>query len=156
MNSTAFLGLGSNLGDSPKELRNAINTLDAIRDFNVLKISSIYISGPVDKSAQPNFYNCVVKGESSLSSKLLLQACQTIEQQQGRKKTTHWGPRLIDIDLLLFDKQELNTPFLTLPHPQMLKRDFVLYPLLEIEPKAILPNGVLIETYLPTLERNIL
>jgi 2-amino-4-hydroxy-6-hydroxymethyldihydropteridine diphosphokinase len=130
---TVFLSLGSNLGNRAANLRGAIAAL-AEADLRVNKISSFYETEPVDYLDQPWFLNCVVEAETSLAPMDLLYALRKIESQLGSKKEFAKGPRLLDIDILLYDDLAVELPELQIPHPSMLQRNFVLAPLAEIAP----------------------
>ena len=128
-----YLSLGSNLGDRLGNLRAAIAALpDA--GVRVHKISSIYETEPVDFVEQPWFLNCVLEGESNHLPLDLLHALQTIELRMGREKKVPKGPRLIDLDILFYADQVIDTPELQIPHPRIAQRRFVLLPLAEIAP----------------------
>jgi 2-amino-4-hydroxy-6-hydroxymethyldihydropteridine diphosphokinase len=134
-----YLSLGSNLGDRENNLRSAIAALPSA-DFHVGKVSSLYETEPVDYLDQPWFLNCVVEGETKSQPIELLRALRSIETQLGSKKAFAKGPRLLDIDILLFGDLSLDTPELQIPHPRMLERKFVLAPLAEIAPKLRHPS----------------
>jgi len=134
-----YLSLGSNLGDRAANLRAAIAALPSA-NFNVQKVSSFYETEPVDYLDQPWFLNCVVAGETDSQPIDLLRSLRAIESQLGSKKAFAKGPRLLDIDILLFGNQSLDTSELQIPHPRMLERKFVLAPLAEIAPQLKLPQ----------------
>ena len=136
---TVFLSLGSNLGDRAANLRGAIAAL-AETDLRVNKISSFYETEPVDYLDQPWFLNCVVEAETSLAPMDLLYALRKIESQLGSKKEFAKGPRLLDMDILLYDDLAVELPELQIPHPRMLQRNFVLAPLAEIAPSLKHPS----------------
>src|SRR5215467_11192817 len=127
-----YLSLGSNLGDRLANLRSAIDALPA--SIRVTKISSFYETEPVDYLDQPWFLNCAVEAETSLAPLDLLQAIRKIESQFGSKKEFAKGPRLLDMDILLYGNETIALPELQIPHPRMLQRNFVLAPLAEIAP----------------------
>src|SRR5262249_19639824 len=127
-----YLSLGSNLGDRAANLRSAIDALPPT--VRVTKISSFYETEPVDFLDQPWFLNCVVEAETSLAPLDLLRALRKIEQQLGSKKEFAKGPRLLDIDILLYGNETIALPELQIPHPRMLQRNFVLAPLAEVAP----------------------
>jgi len=133
-----FLALGSNLGDRCENLRRATKELSA--QVSIKKISSIYETPPWGFVDQPVFYNQVISGYTLLNPLALLAFVKNIEQEMGRINTFKNGPRLIDIDILLYDEQHVNLENLEIPHPRMLERGFVLLPLAEIEPDLILPG----------------
>ncbi|MGC1905726.1 MAG: 2-amino-4-hydroxy-6-hydroxymethyldihydropteridine diphosphokinase [Candidatus Acidiferrum sp.] len=128
-----FLSLGSNVGDRLANLRTAIGALPGT-GFTVRHMSSTYETEPVDYLQQDWFLNCVVEGESELSAIELLRALRGIEMQMGSKKLIAKGPRLIDIDILLYGTETIETAELQVPHPRMTQRKFVLVPLAEIAP----------------------
>ena len=146
-----YLGFGSNLGDRKANVREAIERLDAIRDTSVKHVSSLYESAPVGYTDQPGFINSVAEIQTDLSPRELLSAVLGIESDMGRVRNTHWGPRVIDIDILVYDAIRMETPELTIPHPRMAERRFVLDPLVEIAPGLILPDGRRIEEALPAV-----
>jgi 2-amino-4-hydroxy-6-hydroxymethyldihydropteridine diphosphokinase len=128
-----YLSLGSNLGDRSAILRTAIALL-AEAHVRVKKISSFYETEPVDFLDQPWFLNCVVEAETSLPPFDLLRALRGIESRLGSKKEFAKGPRLLDMDILLYGNEAIDLPELQIPHPRMLQRNFVLAPLAEIAP----------------------
>jgi 2-amino-4-hydroxy-6-hydroxymethyldihydropteridine diphosphokinase len=136
-----YLGLGSNLASPRQQLYRAIQECRKIPSSSVTKISTIYLSKPLGIKAQPLYYNLVIELQTSLAPQQLLKACQKIETKHHRRRKQHWGSRTLDIDLLLFANLTMHTPQLTIPHPQMLQRDFVIIPLLEIAPNITMPNG---------------
>ena len=127
-----FLLLGSNLGDRPRHLREATALL--LDFFLITNQSSIYESDPWGVEDQPVFLNQVLKGKSELSATELLQAVLSVEKQMGRERRLKWGERIIDIDILYYHHQNVNTPDLIVPHPQIHNRRFTLVPLCEIAP----------------------
>ena len=134
-----YLSLGSNLGDRAANLRAALAALPTA-NLHVRKVSSFYETEPVDYLDQPWFLNCVVEGATDSQPIDLLHALRAIESQLGSKKTFAKGPRLLDIDILLFGELSLDTPELQIPHPRMLERKFVLAPLAEIVPQLQHPS----------------
>lgn len=132
MESTAYLSLGSNLGDRQENLRNAIGLLRRLG--HVDSVSSFYETEPVGVTDQPWFINCAVKLVTSKSPQELLAGVLTIERSMGRERTRPKGPRNIDIDILLYGERVVDEPGLTIPHPAMGERMFVLAPLAEIAP----------------------
>ena len=135
-----FIGLGSNLLDPVKQLTKAIFSLSQLSETLVLNTSQFYGSTPLGPSDQPDFVNAVCLIETTFTPLELLRALKGIEMEQGRVKKRHWGERLIDLDILLFNDLELTSAVLTIPHRDMIFRDFVLIPLLEIAPDLIIPN----------------
>jgi 2-amino-4-hydroxy-6-hydroxymethyldihydropteridine diphosphokinase len=132
-----YLSLGSNLGDRQANLRNAIGQLLELGD--VQEVSSLYETEPVDFADQPWFLNCAVAVRTELIPREFLAGILAIEKSMGRERTQPKGPRVIDIDILLFGQQTVNTAQLTVPHPAMTERRFVLEPLAEIAPEAVHP-----------------
>ncbi len=130
-----YLSLGSNVGERAKNLQDAIAAL-ADAGVEVSRISSIYETEPVDLREQPWFLNCVVEAQTNLPPLELLQALRAIEARMGSKKLVAKGPRLIDMDILLYGDETIDTPELQVPHPRMHLRRFVLAPLAEIAPRA--------------------
>jgi 2-amino-4-hydroxy-6-hydroxymethyldihydropteridine diphosphokinase len=134
MPEIVYLSLGSNVGDREAQLREAIRRLKSVG--RVQFVSPIYESEPVDFIAQPLFLNCVVAVETSSTPAHLIQQALAIEKAMGRERTQKKGPRTIDLDILLFGNEVVDTPELTIPHPAMERRRFVLQPLAEIAPEA--------------------
>jgi 2-amino-4-hydroxy-6-hydroxymethyldihydropteridine diphosphokinase len=128
-----FLSLGSNVGDREENLCTAIAAL-AGAGITVKQVSSIYETEPMDYLDQPWFLNCVVKGETNIPAIPLLRKLRELEQRMGSKKLIARGPRLLDIDILLYGQETIDAPELQVPHPRMLSRRFVLEPLAEIAP----------------------
>lgn len=137
----AYLGLGSNLNNPSAQLNEAIKTLKLSYNIQVLKISSFYQTKPWGVINQPDFINAVIKISTDLAPDNLLNLINNIEENQGRIREQKWGPRIIDIDILLYDQQIINSEKLTIPHQELKNRKFVLEPLIEIEPDLILPCG---------------
>jgi 2-amino-4-hydroxy-6-hydroxymethyldihydropteridine diphosphokinase len=134
-----FLSLGSNVGEREENLRVAIASLSGAR-LQVRRVSSIYETEPVDLRQQPWFLNCVVEGQTATPALALLRELREIERRMGSKKLIARGPRLIDIDILLYGQQTLDSPDLQVPHPRMHLRRFVLAPLAEIAPDLKHPS----------------
>ncbi|TCS80137.1 2-amino-4-hydroxy-6-hydroxymethyldihydropteridine diphosphokinase [Tepidibacillus fermentans] len=139
-----FLGLGSNMGDREDYLQQAIDRLDSHPHIRVINNSPIYETEPFGYRDQPYFLNMVVEVETELNAHELLQITQTIEKELGRKREIHWGPRTIDIDILLYGNEIIVSPELTIPHPYMRERLFVLKPLYDIYKGSIPsePNSI--------------
>ncbi|MGE4635159.1 MAG: 2-amino-4-hydroxy-6-hydroxymethyldihydropteridine diphosphokinase [Arenicellales bacterium] len=139
---SAWIGLGSNLGDPAAALQNALDALGRTFGVELTAVSSVYQSAPVGLSAQPDFLNAVARIDTSLEPGELLDQLLRIETEQGRVRIgERFGPRLIDLDLLLYNETVLQTEDLTLPHPRMLERRFVLEPLAELEGDMGLAGG---------------
>jgi 2-amino-4-hydroxy-6-hydroxymethyldihydropteridine diphosphokinase len=128
-----FLSLGSNLGDREKNLRAAIAALPEV-GVKTKKISSIYETEPVDLLEQPWFLNCVAEGQTIVPPAVLLRKLRALEERMGSKKLVARGPRLLDLDILVYGRQTIDSPELQVPHPRMHLRRFVLAPLAEIAP----------------------
>jgi len=140
MRHTAYLALGSNLDDPAAQVKSAMTALEALPLTRVLKCSSLYRSAPVGYLDQPDFINAVVQVETGLAPHALLDAMLALEQARGRTREFANAPRTLDLDLLLYDDRVLHEHGLTLPHPQMHRRAFVLQPLLEIAPDCMIPG----------------
>jgi len=134
-----YLGLGTNVGDRERNLSEALYLLDQHKQIQIKKRSSIFESEPVGYTNQFWFFNAAVEIDTNLHPHNLLDIAQGIEKQLGRKKTFRWGPRIIDIDILSFGGVICKDNFLTLPHPEMHLRKFVLLPLAEIAPHYVHP-----------------
>lgn len=147
----AFLSLGSNMENRKEHLMNAIRTLEQDEHIKLVQSSSIYETDPVGVTDQAPFLNMVVELETSYNAKELLDKIQEIEQLGGRERVTRWGPRTIDLDILLFNRENINLEDLIVPHPRMRERGFVLIPLQEIAPQLTFNDGVSIETYIHQL-----
>ena len=137
---TAFVGLGSNLEDPSSQLQRAFADLDALPGARLVARSSLYRSAPVGYLDQPDFVNAVAQLETSLTPQALLQSLLDIEHRHGRERTFRNAPRTLDLDVLLYDDLRLHEHGLTLPHPQMHLRAFVLQPLLELAPGCVIPG----------------
>lgn len=142
--ATVFIAMGSNLKQPRQQLFNALKALRQLPDTAVLADSGIYQSQAMtqkdDAEPQPDYLNAVVKLDSRLQPYELLECLQAIESSQGRKREKRWGPRTLDLDILLYENIEMHEPRLTLPHPGMAERDFVLYPLHKIQPTLEIPG----------------
>lgn len=134
--SKIYLSLGTNLGNKKENLTYAVQLLS--EKINILKTSSFYETEPVGYKDQPWFMNIVAEGTTHLSPEDLLVFTQSIEQAMKRVKTIVNGPRIIDVDILLYESVKLNTETLIIPHPRMTERAFVMYPLFEISPDLII------------------
>lgn len=137
---TAYIGLGSNLDEPRQQLEVAFERLEALPDTRVAARSRLYGSRAMGPP-QPDYVNAVAAVYTRLAPLALLDGMQAIEQQHQRRRDQRWGPRTLDLDLLLYAEQTLQTPRLTLPHPGVTERNFVLVPLLEIAPALRLPDG---------------
>ncbi len=149
---TCYLGLGSNLANdlgSPIEhIQQAVASLQQIPQIENVKCSSLYVSAPMGVLDQPDFINAVVETSTTLSAFELLAVCQQLEKQAKRQRLRHWGERSLDVDVLLYGNEQIYSEDLTIPHVGLTKRNFVLIPLLEINP-TLTVNGQLLNE-LPT------
>jgi len=152
----AYIGLGSNLGGdfvSPKQnIASAIEALGEIQSTQMISASSLYESKPVGPQDQGDYINAVVKLETDLNATELLNSLQTIENDHGRERKQHWGPRTLDLDILLFGDQIIKNERLTVPHSEICNRPFVLVPLAEIEPDCVIPEKGLVNDLISKLD----
>ncbi len=139
----AYLSLGGNMGDVAQTIKSALEHLGASPKTRILACSDFYKTPPWGKTDQPDFINACAKVETSLPAQQLLEQCLEIERQMGRERIEHWGPRVLDMDILTFDDQIHDSENLTIPHPHMMERAFVLIPLLDIAPDLTV-NGTAI------------
>ena len=135
----AAIGLGSNLGDRRAQLAGAVRRLGAAG--TVVAVSSLYETAPIGGPAQGPFLNAVAVVETGLTPRALLDLCLAVEREAGRRRRVRWGPRSLDLDLLLYDRAVVDEPGLQVPHPRLAARRFVLEPLVEAWPEAALPDG---------------
>ncbi|MDM4533747.1 2-amino-4-hydroxy-6-hydroxymethyldihydropteridine diphosphokinase [Klebsiella oxytoca] len=148
----AYIAIGSNLASPLEQVNAAVNALAEIPDSRVISVSSFYRTPPLGPQDQPDYLNAAVALETSLAPEALLDHTQRIEQQQGRtRKAERWGPRTLDLDIMLFGEEVLNTPRLTVPHYDMKNRSFMLWPLFEIAPELRFPDGLALRDVLATL-----
>lgn len=136
----AYVGIGSNLEDAVGHVRAAMEELDGLPHTRVVKRSSLYRSAPLGYEAQPEFINAVAQLETGLPAQRLLAELQNVEARHGRRRSFANAPRTLDLDILLFGELSLDAPSLTIPHPRMHERAFVLRPLLEISPDLGIPR----------------
>lgn len=134
-----FVGLGANLGDPATQLRAAVQALADLPQTTVCKVSTFYRSAAIGPAGQPDYCNAVAQLDTGLEPLPLLDALQAIETAAGRVRGERWGPRRLDLDLLLHGQTVCSTARLTLPHPELAFRDFVLWPLTEIAPDVQVP-----------------
>ena len=137
----AYLGLGSNLGDRLANLQAAVDALQGEPALRVAASSRVWETTPVGGPPQPDYLNAVVRIETDLSARDLLDVARRVESRLGRIRKERWGARTIDVDVLLYDEEQIDEPDLVVPHPRMTERAFVLLPLLELEPDPVLPDG---------------
>lgn len=138
----AYIGLGSNLADPKNQLEKAIAALRGLPDSRLTALSRLYRSQPMGPADQPDYLNAVAMLDTRMGAEELLDALQAIENQQGRVRgPERWGPRTLDLDLLLYGTEVIDTERLKVPHPGLPERSFVLYPLADLAPELILPDG---------------
>ena len=135
----AFVGLGSNLGERETLIRLALDDLARLSGTRVVRVSSLYDTEPVGVEEQPHFLNAVAQLETQLTPHQLLWNLMLIERRLGRVRTQRWGPRTLDLDLLLYEDLVLDDDDLVVPHPELPKRSFVLVPLVELDPMLVHP-----------------
>lgn len=150
----AYVGLGSNLDTPLDQLDAALQRLSQIRDTGLLRVSRYFRTRPWGREDQPDFVNAVAELSTTLSPVELLDALIGIEQAQGRIRIERWGPRTLDLDLLLYDSQSLESPRLQLPHPRMHERAFVLAPLADLEPELRIGTHGTVRELLEIIGRN--
>lgn len=139
--TSVYIGLGSNLANPAEQLRSALTAMDAIPQTRVADCSAFYGSAPVGPGEQPDYVNAVAKLETELDAVTLLDALQAIENQHGRERSIRWGARTLDLDILLFGSEIIDSSRLSVPHPRMGERNFVLQPLAELAPELTMPDG---------------
>ncbi|WP_019675976.1 2-amino-4-hydroxy-6-hydroxymethyldihydropteridine diphosphokinase [Arsukibacterium perlucidum] len=150
-----YLGLGANLANPAAQLQNAVAALNQLPQSSLLAVSSLYCSRPMGPQDQPDYVNAVAKISTTLPPLALLDALQQIEQLQGRqRKAERWGPRSLDLDILLYANQTITSERLTVPHYGLAQREFVLYPLAEIAPQLTLPCGTPLKALLSKVPVN--
>ena len=155
----AFIGIGSNLDEPLRQIRNALDLLDDLPGCHVTRHSSIYRSAPFGPVEQPDFMNAVAELETAVPADILLSCLQEIERVQGRSRDgERWGPRIIDLDLLVYGDAKIDLPDLQVPHPGIGERNFVLLPLREIAPQLVIPGlgaviGLKIDEHNPQISR---
>jgi len=146
--SQVFIALGSNLQQPNSQIEQALTALATLADCTPLGVSRWYRSTAVGPGTQPDYINGAAALQWHSSPQQLLQALQSIENQQGRTRSVRWGPRTLDLDILLFDDNTIDTATLTVPHPRLAQRNFVLYPLSDLAPELILPGQTALKTLL--------
>lgn len=140
MQHRVFIALGSNLDDPAGKVKQGFAAISRLRGTRLAAQSSLYASAPVGYADQPDFINAVAEVETALAPRALLDALQAIEREHGRERRFRDGPRTLDLDLLLYGEQRIDEPGLSLPHPRMHERAFVLAPLVEIAPGSVIPG----------------
>ncbi|HHU20185.1 MAG TPA: 2-amino-4-hydroxy-6-hydroxymethyldihydropteridine diphosphokinase [Bacilli bacterium] len=140
MMNKVYIALGSNIAPRVDYLNQAIEAIGQVEQMSVVKQSSIYETEPVGYQDQAKFLNQVIEVETTYSPMEVLLACQSIENKLGRKREVRWGPRTIDLDILLYNHENIMTNQLIVPHPRMDSRAFVLVPLVELNPELVIPT----------------
>ncbi|MGM0516796.1 MAG: 2-amino-4-hydroxy-6-hydroxymethyldihydropteridine diphosphokinase [Pseudomonadota bacterium] len=135
------IGLGSNLGNPVDQIERAVEAIDSLPLCRVRAVSSLYANPPIGPQDQPDYVNAVAEIETALAPEPMLRALKGLERAAGRSYTRHWGERMLDLDILAFGDRQIDSPTLTVPHPEIANRHFVLAPWLEIRPDATLPDG---------------
>lgn len=143
-----YIGLGSNLENPAAQLQSALEHMQAIPGTTLIACSDFFSSAPVGPGQQPDYVNAVASLDTELDPEALLDALQAIENSHGRKRTLRWGARTLDLDILLFGAQQLDTARLQVPHPRMAERNFVLEPLAQLAPNLTMPDGTPLQTLL--------
>lgn len=138
--NNVYLSLGTNIGDREHNLKYAVHMLQKDKDVKVCDVSSIYETAPVGYTEQASFLNIAVLIETSYSPSEILELCQSVENKLGRIREFRWGPRIIDLDILLYNQENIESENLIVPHPRMFERAFVLVPLMEIAQKPLTSN----------------
>ncbi|MED5503024.1 MAG: 2-amino-4-hydroxy-6-hydroxymethyldihydropteridine diphosphokinase [Pseudomonadota bacterium] len=152
---TAYIAVGSNLADPVSQAKQAIEALKTLPNSEFVRASSLYSSTPMGPQNQPDYINAVVAIKTNLTPLELLDCTQAIEQEQGRvRKEERWGPRTLDLDMILYGNEVIDSERLTVPHYGMREREFVLYPLAEIAPSLQLPDGTEVSSLLEQVDRN--
>jgi len=152
----AYIGLGSNLDNPRDQVLDALRELALQEGIQLLAQSSLYLSEPMGPQDQPEFINAVAAIETRLEPLLLLEVLQSIEKKHGRKRERHWGPRTLDLDLLLYGEEHISHPELTVPHPGIAERGFVLLPLREVAPGLAIEGLGSVEELLQKLGNPVL
>ena len=148
MTEVAYISVGSNLNNPYKQVTSAIDKLKIADNIYIEAISGWYLSDPMGPKNQSRFVNGVIKISTRLSPNQLLKKLHEIENAHGRIRNVRWGPRTLDLDILLYGSRMINTKKLTIPHPEMKIRNFVLTPLADIEPDLVLPDGSILSSLL--------
>lgn len=148
----AYIALGSNLASPLEQVNAAVQAIGEIPDSHVVAVSSFYRTPPLGPQDQPDYLNAAVALETALAPEVLLSHTQRIELQQGRvRKAERWGPRTLDLDIMLFGQEIIHTDTLTVPHYDMHNRGFMLWPLYEIAPSLHFPDGITLQQRLDSL-----
>jgi 2-amino-4-hydroxy-6-hydroxymethyldihydropteridine diphosphokinase len=151
--TVSYIALGSNLGNPEAQLASAIQALGHASGCELIAQSPWYRSAAIGPGQQPDYLNAVAQLETLLSPRQLLHTLQAIEQAHGRERTLHWGARTLDLDILLYGVETISDTGLTIPHPRLQERNFVLYPLFDLAPELRLPCGTTIASLLARCPR---
>lgn len=149
-----YIGLGSNMESPRQHITTAIKALGEIQSTHTNKVSSLYKSKPVGPQDQNDYINAVAELETSLTPLDLLDKLQAIENEHGRVRNERWGPRTLDLDILMFGDEVINNERLTIPHPEMTNRSFVLMPLAEINADCLIPGKGLLSSLLISISQD--
>lgn len=150
-----YIAIGSNLNDPLQQVQSAIKELHQLPDTKPVTVSSFYRSKPMGPQGQPDYLNAVIALDTELLPATLLEHTQSIELMHGRiRKADRWGPRTLDLDIMLYGQQIMQTAYLTIPHYGLKEREFMLYPLAEIAPKLRFPDGELLSDRLLMVAKN--
>ena len=150
-----YIGLGANLNDPVTTIKLAMHELSLLPQSRFVSASALYMSKPMGPADQPDYVNAAVLIETQLTAHQVFEQTCMIEQQHGRVRDgEHWGPRTLDLDILLFDQDIINDEQLTVPHYGIKEREFVIYPLLDISPNLVLPCGTRVESLTETISLN--
>jgi 2-amino-4-hydroxy-6-hydroxymethyldihydropteridine diphosphokinase len=152
----AYIAIGSNLASPLEQVNAAVQALGEIPESRIIAVSSFYRTPPLGPQDQPDYLNAAVVLETALAAETLLDNTQRIELQQGRvRKAERWGPRTLDLDIMLFGHETINTERLTVPHYDMKNRGFMLWPLFEVAPDLTFPDGISLKAILESLNTEI-
>jgi len=150
----AYIGLGSNMESPRQHITTAIHSLGEIQSTDILNVSSLYKSKPLGPQNQGDYINAVVQIETEMEPTELLDCLQAIENEHGRVRAEHWGPRIIDLDILMFGDEIIQNNILTIPHPEITNRSFVIVPLAEIDPACVIPGKGLVSDLLLEIDQD--
>jgi 2-amino-4-hydroxy-6-hydroxymethyldihydropteridine diphosphokinase len=152
----AYIGLGANLDQPQQQIEQALIELARLPNITLISHSSLYNSKPVGPQDQPDYINAVALLDTRLEPLDLLDALQKLEQDHGRLRKRHWGERTLDLDIILMGNEIIESARLTIPHPFAQQRSFVLFPLFEISPNLIFPDGIALEQLLTELDNDLI
>ncbi len=150
----AYIGLGSNMESPRQHITTAIQSLGEIQSTRIINVSSLYKSKPMGPQNQGDYINAVVQIETEMEPTELLNCLQAIENDHGRVRAEHWGPRTIDLDILMFGNEIIQNDRLTVPHPEITNRSFVIVPLAEIDPACVIPEKGLVSDLILRIDQD--